>query len=187
MSYLVFCVEGPSERVLLERLMPRILPDGCWHQVIVFEGKQDMEKRLLGRMRAWRTPNAAFVILRDQDSSDCGQVKRRLEEICGVSRRENYLVRVACHELESFYLGDLAAVERGLGIPGIARQQTNARFRDPDRLTSPAEELKRLTNGKFQKLAGARAIAPHLRLDGNRSISFGHLLTGIERIIGTVT
>lgn len=187
MSLLVFCVEGPSERALLECLLPRVLPDHCGYQVIQFEGKQDMEKRLLGRMRAWRTPDTAFVVLRDQDSADCEKVKAKLTGICEKTGRENFLVRIACHELETFYLGDLAAVERGLGLSGIAREQNRARYRVPDAIAAPAEELKRLTKGKFQKLRGARAIGPHLNLEDNRSTSFSHFLSGIERIIGSMT
>jgi len=186
MSFLVFCVEGRAERALLECLAPRILPDEYGFQIIQFEGKQDMEKRLLGRMRGWRSPNTAFVILRDQDSADCEDVKIKLTNICQKSGRESFLVRIACHELETFYLGDLTAVERGLGIKGIAREQSRAKFRVPDSVAAPCEELKRLTRGKFQKLKGARAIAPHLNLEANSSSSFGHLLRGIERLIGNL-
>lgn len=187
MSFIVFCVEGPSERALVDSLLPRILPDNCWHKVIQFEGKQDMEKRLLIRMRAWQTPNTAFVILRDKDAADCRRVKGDLTRICEQSGRENYLVRIACHELETFYLGDLAAVERGLAVPSVAREQERARFRDPDTIAAPAQELKRLTRGKFQKLKGARAIGPHLSLAGNRSKSFLHFISGIERVIESIT
>jgi len=187
MSLLVFCVEGPSEKALLQCLLPRITPSHCGYQVIQFEGKQDMEKRLLGRMRAWRAPNTAFLILRDQDSADCEVVKAKLNDIGRRSGRENFLVRIACHEMETFYLGDLAAVERGLGIRGLAREQGKAKFRAPDAIAAPAEELKKLTQGKFQKLRGARAIGPHLSLDSNRSLSFGHLLSGIDRMIGSLS
>jgi len=187
MSWLVFCVEGPSEKALLECLSPRILPDQCAHQIIQFEGKQDMEKRLLGRMRAWRMPNTAFLVLRDQDSADCEKVKAKLTDICERSGREKFLVRIACHELETFYLGDLAAVERGLGVPRLAREQNRAKFRTPDQIHAPADELKKLTKGKFQKLRGARAIGPHLNLDDNRSNSFSHFLSGIERMIGSLS
>jgi len=187
MSQLVFCVEGPSEKALLAGLLPRILPDHCQYHVIPFEGKRDMEQRLLMIMRGWRTPNTAFLILRDQDSADCETVKGKLTDICAQSGRGNYLVRIACHELESFYLGDLAAVEQGLRVKGLARAQGKAKYRVPDQIAGPGEELKRLTGGRFQKLQGARAIGPHLSLDGNRSCSFSQLLSGIETLTGSIT
>ncbi len=81
-------------------------------------------------------------------------------------------------------LGDLAAVEQGLQIAGLARQQANQKFRDPDRLVNAAEELKKITRNSYQKLSGSRSIAPYLRLDeGHRSTSFKALLTGLQRIM----
>ena len=44
------------------------------------------------------------------------------------------LIRIACRELESFYLADLQAVEQALGLSGIASQQQTRRYREPDRL-----------------------------------------------------
>ena len=93
------------------------------------------------------------------------------------------IVRIACHELESFYLGDLKAVEQGLGLAGLSRQQDGRKYRQPDVLVNASQELKRLTRGGYQKMAGSRAIAPHLMLDGaNRSHSFKVLLGGIRSL-----
>jgi hypothetical protein len=58
-------------------------------------------------------PDSFFVVLRDQDSGDCLEIKERLMALCGRAGKEDALVRIACRELESFYLGDLKAVERG--------------------------------------------------------------------------
>ena len=92
-------------------------------------------------------------------------------------------MRIACHELETFYLGDLAAVEQGLGLSGLAKQQPSSKFRSPDHLANPAEELGKLTKARYQKLAGSRAISPHLRLDGrNASVSFCALIAGVRRL-----
>jgi hypothetical protein len=93
------------------------------------------------------------------------------------------LVRVACRELESFYLGDLVAVEMGLGISGLAAKQNTRKYRNPDALGSPSDELNRLTKGEYQKVAGSRAIAPHLDTQKNKSHSFHVLLTGILRLM----
>lgn len=92
------------------------------------------------------------------------------------------LIRVACRELESFYLGDLAAVEQGLGLKNLKSQQQGRKFRDPDALGNPAEELFRLTNNVYDKMAGSRAIAPFLSLEKNCSRSFNVLLSGIKKL-----
>ncbi|GJA84638.1 DUF4276 family protein [Aeromonas caviae] len=182
MTTLVFCLEEPSAKAMLEGVVPRLFPDVQCHYM-VFEGKQDLHKRLVMRLRHWQG-DALFVVMRDQDSGNCIEIKGQLATLCEQAGRPNALVRIACCELESFYLGDLAAVEQGLQIAGLARQQANQKFRDPDRLVNAAEELKKITRNSYQKLSGSRSIAPYLRLDeGHRSTSFKALLTGLQRIM----
>lgn len=182
MSHLVFCLEEPSAKAMLENLLPRVLPDGLSVDYIVFEGKQDLHKQLGKRLRGWQRPDTRFIVIRDQDSSDCGVTKAELASICAEAGWADTLVRIACRELESWYLGDLQAVEQGLKLKGLARHQGSGKFRNPDTLVNAAEELKKLTKGKYQKLAGSRAIAPHLSLSDNKSTSFNVLIRGIGRV-----
>ena len=121
-----------------------------------------------------------------QDSGDCHAVKQKLVDLCRQSGRNDVLVRVACHELESFYLGDLAAVERGLSLAGLARKQGKKKYRIPDRLGNPSQELIRLTSGLYEKMAGSRAIAPHLNIEHNKSNSFKILLAGIRKLVEAI-
>lgn len=185
MRTLVFCLEEPSAKAMLQGLLPRLLPADVEVQYVVFEGKQDMHKRLVLRMRHWLQTDTRFVVLRDQDSGDCRALKHELRELCAAAGRADHsLVRIACHELESFYLGDLAAVEEGLKLSGLARHQTTSKFRTPDNLANAAEELSKLTKQRYQKLAGSRAIGPHLRLDGrNTSTSFRVLVDGVRAMV----
>lgn len=183
MRELVFLLEEESAAEMLKGLLPRILPPGIIPRFIIFEGKQDMEKQLTKRIRGYHNPRARFVVLRDQDSNpDCTAVKAKLVGLCLASGRTDVLVRVACRELESFYVADLAAVERGLGLGGLVNQQDGRKFRNPDSLGSPALELKNLTKGRYQKVGGSRGIAPHLDLDNSRSPSFRNLVVGIRRV-----
>jgi len=118
MSTLVFCLEEPSARAMLQGLLPRLLPTEVQVQYIVFEGKQDMHRQLVRRLKHWLAPDSCFVVLRDQDSSDCRLLKQELRALCEAAGRPQALVRIACHELETFYLGDLAAViGRSRGLP----------------------------------------------------------------------
>jgi hypothetical protein len=187
MAELVLFVEEPSVREMLNGLLPRLLPEDVRYRCVVFEGKQDLEKRLPGKLRAWRAPNAKFVVLRDKDQGDCRAIKARLASLCCAAGRADVLVRIACHELESWYLGDLEAVEYGLGIQGLARQQGKAKYADPDRLANPVQELSRLTADRYQKIAGSRLIGPRMRLSENRSRSFLVFVSGIRRVIGEAT
>ena len=119
---------------------------------MVFEGKQDLERQMVRRLRGYLNPQARFIVLRDQDSTpDCRVVKAKLLALCAQAGREAVsLVRIACHELESFYIGDLRAVEAALGLSGLVQHQRAARFRNADRVESPSRELAKLTRGAYQ-------------------------------------
>lgn len=186
MSEVVFFLEEASARVLLEGVWPRLVPSErqVYPQYRVFEGKQDLERQLERKLRGFHNRDAYIIVMRDQDRDpDCRTVKRRLRQSCERAGRPDTVVRIACHELEAFYLGDLQAVERGLGIPGLAAQQEKARFRSPDRLPNPSMELEKLTPKRYQKVSGSRAIAPHLDLDRPRSQSFRHLIQAIRNAV----
>ncbi|HHB75554.1 MAG TPA: DUF4276 family protein [Desulfobulbus sp.] len=183
MKIIVFFLEEPSAREMLKGILPSILPETVDPRYIVFQGKQHMEKQLKKRIRGWCLPNTEFVVMRDQDFADCHDVKEKLVKLCRDAGRPDTLVRIACHELESFYLGDLAAVEKGLHVINLACKQNSAKFRDPDHLVSPDKELERITAKKYQKVSGSRAIGPHLQLNDNRSKSFMALITGIKQLV----
>ncbi|WP_368655684.1 DUF4276 family protein [Castellaniella ginsengisoli] len=184
MREVVFLVEELSAKALLESLLPRLLPEGVLFRIIPFEGKQDLEKQVVRRIRGYQNPAARFIVLRDQDSApDCTVLKQRLLTYCADSgKARDCLVRIACTELETFYLADLAAVEEGLAISGLAKLQGRRKFRAPDRLGSPSLELKTLTKNRYEKVAGSRAIGKYLQLDNPRSASFHHLITGVRRL-----
>lgn len=183
MKELVIFVEEPSAQAMLEQLMPRLLPEDYVLRCIPFEGKQALEKQLGKRLRSWRKPDCLFVVLRDKDSADCKIVKQNLVEICQQSGKPETLVRIVCHELESWYLGDLQAVELAMGIHGLSAKQDNGKYRNPDRLANPKQELRKLTQGRYQPIDGSRQIAPRLSLTDNRSTSFNMFLSGVRKLI----
>ncbi|RKT45320.1 DUF4276 family protein [Thiocapsa rosea] len=187
MTQLVLFLEEPSAREMLTGLLPRMLPPGIAFRCVVFEGKQDLEKRLLPKLRGWQAADTLFVVLRDKDQGDCTKIKGRLTQLCSNAGRPETLVRIACHELESWYLGDLRAVERGLEINGLAPQQGKAKYKNPDRLANPFQELQRLTGNRYQKVSGSRNIGPHLSLERNSSHSFSVFVSGIRRLICEAT
>jgi hypothetical protein len=182
MKTIVFFLEEPSAQRMLEGVLPRFIPEVSVRYV-VFQGKSDLEKELVRKIRLWQRPDSVFVVMRDQDAADCHAVKMNLAELCRKAGKSEALIRIACHELESFYLGDLAAVERGLGVRGLAAKQGQSKFRRPDRIGSPSDELNKLTNGKYQKIAGSRAIGEYLDLQNNSSRSFMVLLSGIKKVL----
>lgn len=173
MKELVFCLEELSARRFLEGLVGRLNAAGVPIRYIVFEGKQDLEAQLARRLRGYRNPEAIFIVVRDQDGApDCRVVKQRLQDICAEAGRPDAVVRIACHELEAFYWGDLYAVEQALGVKGLSKLGSKARFRDSDAIIGPARELSAATGGVYQKVSGSSAIGQTLSPDRCTSRSF---------------
>ena len=183
---LVFFLEEPSAREMLKGLPPRVLPDVITFRYLVFEGKQDLEKNIVRRLRGWRAPNSVFIVLRDQDAGDCLVVKQTLATKCREAGRPETIVRIACGELESWYFGDLAAVERGLGVANLSHYGSKRKYRIPDAIHSPAAELSKITCNAYQKVAGSRAIGPELSPDVNKSRSFRVFIEGVQRAVRDV-
>ena len=182
MSELVFFLEEPSAEAMLDGLLPRILPEDVQYRCIVFEGKQDLEAQLVRRMRGYRVPQARFIVLRDQDTTpDCHKVKTDLAALCHTAGHPRSLVRVACRELESWYLADLKAVQAGLHLRGLAKLQNKRLYRSPDSVQSPARQLRRIAPA-YQKVGGSRAIGPHLDPENGRSNSFAVFVAGVRRL-----
>lgn len=181
---LVFFLEEPSAREMLQALRLKLAPDSHW-QFVVFEGKQDLEKNLSRKLKTWRCDTETrFIVMRDQDSGDCKVIKNRLYNLCPQTARAKMLVRIACHELESFYLGDLAAVEQAFPGSKVKKQQNAKKFRTPDNLANAAEELKKLIP-EYQKISGSREISQYMNIHDNKSHSFNVLIDGISRLLAS--
>lgn len=182
MRQLVFLLEEPSARDLLEGLLPRLLPRSVHVHYLVFEGKQDLERQLVRKMKGWRRPGSVFIVLRDQDSADCREVKKRLVELVEASGRAPALVRVACRELEAWIVGDWRAVAEAFESPGLAAQQGKAAHRAPDQLVRPVEAIRRFLP-EYQKRDGARRVGRLLDPARNVSPSFQAFCAGLRRLV----
>ncbi len=186
MKTLVFLLEEPSAKDFLEPIVPRLLPAGVTVRYLVFDGKSDLERSITAKLRSWRLPGSAFVILRDQDAADCKVVKKRLVQLASNSMKEHFLVRIACRELESWALGDWPAVAAGFGLPNLAAQGSKAAYRTPDTLANPVAELRKFIP-TYQKRDGARRIGPHINIAKNRSRSFQTFCEGVTSLMTTLS
>lgn len=180
MSRVVFLLEERSMKTLLEGLLPRLMP-GMPFICIPHDGKQDLEKSIPRKLRAWREPGVRFIVVRDNDGGNCHELKKRLAEICRQAGRSDAIVRIACQELEAWYFGDTAAMAEAFGDRRLKHIGEKARYRDPDIIHQPSREMVRLVP-EFQKISGARRIAPHLTREGNHSRSFQVMIEAVERL-----
>jgi len=186
MKELVFFLEEPSAKAMIEGLLPKMSDIEIPVRYIVFEGKQDLEKHILKKIRGYNNPNAAFIILRDQDSADCKSVKTNLKQKCLEANKPHAVIRIACREIESWYLADLEAVGKAFSKSNLSSKQNKRKFRNPDTLSNPSKELKLLVP-EYQKINGSRIIAPHLNTDNARSSSFCHFINSLKYIIESQT
>lgn len=180
---LVCLLEEPSAARFLREFLPRWRP-GLDFLCIPHQGKSDLERSVPRKLRAWQNPSARFVVMRDNDGSDCTVLKARLQGLCKSAGKPETLVRIACQELEAWYLGDLAAVGDTFGRPDLGALQAKRKYREPDGLSSPSVELKLLVP-QYQKLQGSAQLGQQLPLETerNRSHSFRVFFEGLETLL----
>ena len=177
MNRIVFLLEESSLKEFLDNYLPRILPDLDF-LCVKHEGKQDLEKSIPRKLRAWQP--VQFVVVRDNDGADCRNLRARLLELCAQGNRPDTLVRIACQELEAWYLGAPEALAQAYDKPGIANIGRKAKFKNPDTIGSPSRELSRLIP-EYRKIDGARRMGQVMptSVTANRSRSFQVFVEGV--------
>jgi hypothetical protein len=182
MKELVFFLEEESAKEFLKGILPRFLPSDVSPIYVTFEGKNDLQKNLERKLRAWIKPALGFIVLQDKDHNDCIDLKAKLQELCQKSGKSNTLVRIACHHLESWYIGNLTTV---LPLYNINPLKYENKYRNPDKLSNASEELKKLTHNQYQKINGSRRIGAAFPIDhnANRSHSYRVFVEGIQKLI----
>jgi hypothetical protein len=197
-----FLVEEPSAEAALRNLAPKILRLGDTFDVHPFQNKHELLHRLPNRLKGysyWLPEDWRIVVLVDQDSDNCQQLKAQLE---GAARRAGLVTksssrqgqdfrvlnRVVVEELESWFFGDPEAVVSAYPCvrPPFAAA---ARYRDPDSIKGGTwEALERVLQkaGYYRsglpKIAAARLISARMNPDRNRSRSFGAFRNGLIRL-----
>jgi hypothetical protein len=179
MNRVVFLLEEFSMKVLLDAMLPRVAP-GLHFLCVAHEGRRDLEKSIPVKLKNWREPGVRFIIVRDNDGGDCSALKQRLRALSAVLQPDA-IMRIACQELEAWYLGDPEALAAAFGDQSLAGIADRARSRDPDAVAEPAQALTRLVPA-FQKVAGARAMAATLAPEPTRSRSFRSFMEAVKRL-----
>ena len=144
-----------------------------------------LDRSIPRKLKAWREPGVRFIVVRDNDGQDCVALKRRLVTLCRDAGREDTLVRIACQELEAWYLGEPRALAAAFSDDRLRTLAAKARYRDPDAVAHPSVELRTLVP-EFQKVSGARRMADHLTREHNRSRSFQVLVEGVDRVVAAI-
>ena len=178
-------VEEASMESFLRVILPRVLPDKYTLDYNCFirphEGKSHLQKSIPRKVQGFKhysTP-VKLIVVHDQDTHDCQVLKAKLSSL--IEEKDQLLpklIRIACRELENWYLGDLNAIEKVYPDSKASKQQNKARFRNCDNLNG-SEEMQKLS-GHFTKIYAARQIPLRMNLKENTSISFNHFVNGIK-------
>ena len=179
--------EEPSMEHFLRGILPNVLPNDYKVDVNCFirahRGKSDLRKSIPKKMRAY--PQYGYpvkvLIIHDRDSNDCRNLKDELTKLCGITTIP-FIVRIACKELENWYLGQLSAIEKVYPETKASSFVNKAKYRNPD-LLHGADELNRMT-GNFSKIQAAREISQYMAIDNNSSPSFNHTINAIRQLCG---
>lgn len=108
--------------------------------------------------------------------------KHRIESLCE-GHLEDCLIRIACHEVEAWYFGDLSALSKAYG-KDFTYLSKKKKYRVPDDIINPRQELRKLIP-EHEQISAAKKIAPYMDVESNTSTSFKVLISGINRLVKT--
>ncbi len=182
-----FLLEEPSMENLLKEILPKILPEGYKLDINCFlrphQGKSDLKKSIPNKVRTFSNfyRPSKLIIIQDQDSTDCKELKKYIIDLCRANGNCPILVRIPCRELENWYLGDMDAIEKVYPSFKARSYKYKAKYRNVDNLHG-ANELERSIHD-FQKGFASKNIPKYMDLENNKSVSFNQLLTGIRKFL----
>jgi hypothetical protein len=187
-----FHLEEESAEDGLKAIVPRIICNRALVKFVVYQGKQDLLRKLPSRLRGYRSAGIQsdfrIVVLVDEDGQNCVDLKSRLEKSAlsaglatksspDVSGNFTVLNRIAVEELESWFFGDVAALREV--FPRVsATLDKKARFRVPDLIANPSEALADVlckagySPASLSKRYVARLVGGKMNPYSNRSKSF---------------
>lgn len=190
-------VEELSAKEALDHLLPKIVPDVSF-EMRVFRGKEALLRELPARLRGYAGWIAAaetrVVVVVDRDDDDCVALKSRLVKMAAEAGLDQtrVLSRIVIEELEAWFFGDVSALRAAYPrVPASLGEQ--APYRDPDGINGGTwQALHRVLrehgyhSKRFDKVAAAQAIAPHMDVESNRSTSFQIFRDGLRRLVSEV-
>lgn len=207
MTQIEFLVEEPSAEEALRHVLPKLVRGRAQWKLVNLGSKYKLLKALPNRLAAYRDRIARgerlrVVVLVDRDGDDCAALKQKLEDMARTAGlttktrpdaqgRFHVVNRIAVEELESWFIGDPAALRQAFSsLPAI--DTGRGLFRNPDNGGS-WEALHRffkkhgIYKSGYPKIDAARRIAPKLDLQANRSRSFQVFVQGVEALLAWPT
>jgi hypothetical protein len=186
---LFILTEEISIKKLLNQIVPKLISEDVVHSIYQHQGKGDLKKAINGTVPTLsKIPNSRILILIDQDYSNCIELKKEIFELMKKKCNSPFLVRIVCHKLENWFLGDLKAIEKAFPRFHSSLHQDKKTFRSVDQIKEPhlkmLQIIPELEKKKFlPKIETAEKLAIHLDIGQNKSKSFQHFIRGVSKLI----
>ncbi len=186
-EWIEILTEEASMEIFLRKILPEILPKGYALDINCFirphEGKSHLQKSIPKKVKSY--PDfplpVRLIIIHDQDSNDCKLLKKQLVNLAKGNKKTPFLIRIACRELENWYLGDLEAVEKVYPRIKASSLMEKKKYLNPDILFGSAE--MNLLAKDFSKSYASREIPTFMNIQHNKSPSFNHFVSGIQKFL----
>jgi len=186
---IVFLVEDLSMKEFLEGILPRLGFNPEDFKIKSHHGKGDLKHNLDNIVPSWSKKANQIIVLIDQDTDDCLKLKNEIRKkmiLCSC----DYKIRIACYELEAWFLGDMDAIKQCSERFDPDSHRNKEEFRDIDSIHMPkpstliekiAPDLKKIYSRKDKF---ASEISKHINLESkvNKSHSFNVFLETIKSI-----
>ncbi len=119
-------LEEESAKEVLQVILPKVLGEDVNITYKVYQGKHDLGKHVEKGLRDHNVPNTQYLVMRDSDSGNIEKIRTGLrEKVVRSGKGDKTMIHIANHELENYFLGDLQAVEQGLGVKVGKLQNTS--------------------------------------------------------------
>ena len=179
---IIILTEELSIKEFLEVFIEKNFP--CINfRVFAHRGYTHLQKEMRNKLRSFRAiyqQNVQFIILHDKDDNNCIELKGKLSDLANEGDIRDFTIRIVCSELESWYLGDLRALDIIQGS-NYHSMQMKEKYRAPDNLQKPSQELMKIFPA-YEKVKHSKEYGRHLNISDNRSHSYNVFIATLQNL-----
>jgi len=188
---IVFLVEDYSMKKFFEGILPRLGFKEDSFEIKHHRGKDDLICNLNKVVPSLSKRAQQIIVIIDQDRQDCIALKNKIKTkmawcVC------DYKIRIACYELEAWFLGDMQAIAQCSAKFKATFFQNKEKYRNVDNIPKPSRVIEEIipdykkqysSKDKFaESMSKFISLAEQNLVQANRSHSFHICLKTLHSI-----